>query len=310
MSTRRIYEAHHSPTDIDDRSVSQILGNMEIMADALSARHERLTIDDLHRWHRAVMESSPQPQKNVGAFRCEQNWIGGRADAPFGADFIPPPPEHVNDLMEDLLAFTNGAELPPIVHAAVAHAQFESIHPYADGNGRIGRVLIYWILASRGVLTTIAPPLSPIIDDDRETYIEGLVAYRNGQPDIWIDTFLRLVESACAYSLLLADALADLNDRWTSLVSDVRAGSVDHRIVAELTEHPVLDAATVALLYKISDVAALEALRRLETRGIVTERPLRRGRRGRPARVFEASDLFELLDEPVRQLAARLQHRN
>ena len=307
MSTRRIYEARHSPGDVDDRSASQIVGNMNIMTEALSAGEQHLTIDDLHRWHRTMREASPQQESNIGAFRQEQNWIGGRVNTPIGAEFVPPPHEHVTGLMADLVDFANRTDLPPIVHAAVAHAQFESIHPYADGNGRVGRVLVYRILASRGVLGTVAPPISPIIVDDRESYIAGLTAYRQDRPDTWIDSFVSLLSNACAYSLLLATALTELMEQWSQQVSDVRAGSVDHKIVKRLTEHPVLDAPTVARLFGISEVAARDVLHRLVARDVLIERPLRRGHRGRPARVFEASHLFDLLDEPPRQLAARLQ---
>ena len=307
MSTRRIYEAQHRSGDVDDRSAQQIVGNMNVMSEILAQSDSPLTHSLLHGWHRRVMDTSRLQPSKVGSYRTEQGWIGGRADSPVGANFVPPPPELVESLMTDLVRFANTTDLPPIVQAAVVHAQFETIHPYADGNGRVGRALIYWVLASRGALSSVAPPISPIIVDDRDRYVSGLTAYRDGQPDVWIDTLVSLLEGACAYSLLLAPAIQALEKKWRALASDVRSGSVDHEIISHLAELPVLDATTVAGEFGVSNMGARDALVRLADRGIVVERPLRKGRRGRPARVFEAEELFELLDEPVRLLASRLQ---
>ncbi len=305
MSTRRIYEAHHRPDDVEDRPARQIVGNMDVMIDVLRRTDTRLTHDDLHRWHRAVMEPEHTSRHTIGAYRTVQNWIGGRSDSPIGAEFVPPPPDLIPDLMNDLLRFTNERTLSPIIQAAIVHAQFETIHPYTDGNGRIGRALIYRILATRGAIRTTAPPISPVIVRDRHPYIAGLTAYRDGQPSTWIDTFVRILDEGCAYSLLLAAALTDLAQSWRERASDIKRSAVDHTIVTALVDHPILDTRLVADQFGVSTVAARDALERLTHRGIIVERPLRKGRRGRPARVFEASELFDLLDEDPQTLAAR-----
>ncbi|MCP3974291.1 MAG: Fic family protein [bacterium] len=305
MSTRRIYEAKQRPQDVADRFATQIVGNMDVMTEVLSRSDEPLSPNDLHRWHRAVMRSESQPAIAVGSYREVQSWIGGRADTPVGADFVPPPPELIETLMDDLIRFSNERTLSPIIQAAIVHAQFETIHPYGDGNGRVGRALLYRILASRGAIRNTAPPISPIIVKDRQPYIAGLTAYRNSQPSVWVDTFVQLLDSACGYSLLIAARLADLNESWAERVSDIRRSAVDHQIVACLFEQPVLDAKHVAEKFDISTVAARDALERLDKRGVLAERPLRKGRRGRPARVFEATELFDLLDEDPQTLAAQ-----
>jgi len=310
MSTRRIYEASERPEDTDDRPARQIVGNMEVMAEVLHRTDQPLAHDDLHRWHRAVMEPEPTSRHTIGAYRTVQNWIGGRADTPSGAAFVPPPPDLIPELMDDLLCFANERTLSPIIQAAIAHAQFETIHPYTDGNGRIGRALVYRILSTRGAIRMTAPPVSPIIARDRRPYIAGLTAYRDGRPSTWIDAFVHILDSACGYSLLLAASLTDLARSWNDRVGDVRRNAVDHRIVAGLLDHPILDTRIVAEQFGVSTVAARDALERLNQRGIVVERPLRKGRRGRPARVFEASELFDLLDQDPQILAARQQSNN
>jgi len=305
MSTRRIYEASERPDDADDRPARQIVGKMDVMTGALRRTDQPLTHGDLHRWHRAIMEPEPTSRHTIGAYRTVQNWIGGRADTPAGAAFVPPPPDLILELMDDLLRFANERTLSPIIQAAIAHAQFETIHPYTDGNGRIGRALVYRILSTRGAIRMTAPPISPVIARDRRPYISGLTAYRDGQPSTWIDTFVHILDSACGYSLLLAASLADLTRSWNQRVADVRRNAVDHRIVAGLLDHPILETRIVAEQFGVSTVAARDALERLTQRGIVVERPLRKGRRGRRARVFEASELFDLLDQDPQILAAQ-----
>ena len=305
MSTRRIYEAGQRSEDVDDRAAHQIVGNIDVMSAVIQGTDQQLTHDDLHRWHRAVMGAAPRSRHTIGAYRTVQNWIGGRSDTPVGADFVPPPPDLIPGLMDDLLLFANDRALSPIIQAAIVHAQFETIHPYTDGNGRIGRALVYRILADRGAIRNTAPPISPIIVRDRQPYIAGLTAYRNNQASVWVDTFVQILDGGCGYSLLLAAALTELANSWSRRTTDIKRNAVDHRIVAELLNHPILDAGLVSAQFGVSTVAARDALERLTQRGVLVERPLRKGRRGRPARVFEAAELFDLLDEDPRMLAMR-----
>lgn len=310
MSTRHIYEARLHPDDVDDRSAAQIVGNMDVMTEVMRGTDKPLSHEDLHRWHTAIMEPGSLSAVAIGAYREVQGWIGGRRDTPVGADFVPPPPESVEALMDDLIRFANEPRLSPVIHAAVVHAQFETIHPYGDGNGRIGRALVYRVLAARGAIRNTAPPISPIIVSDRHPYIAGLTAYRDDQPTAWIDTFVQILDNACGYSLLLNAALAELTKSWSGKVGDIRRSAIDHEIVSTLIAEPILDAQTVAKRFDMSAVAARDALLRLETRGVLVERPLRKGRRGRPARVFEAAELFDLLDENPGMLAARRQNQD
>src|SRR5580704_5037188 len=129
-------------------AAAYVADNLTTVVDALRSSGEALTHELLWSWHRALMEQrGGLPQHLVGAYRAEQSWVGGTS--PRDAAFVPPPPELVHGLMEDLVAFANDDSLDPVTQAAVLHAQFEIIHPFGDGNGRIGRVLLGWLLARR-----------------------------------------------------------------------------------------------------------------------------------------------------------------
>ena len=131
-----------------DADAAWVADNLHAVTDALAAatRHGTLTVDELHGWHRSLMARSGIAVEHVGAFRTAEGWIGGRS--PADAAFVPPPPELVPDLVDDLVEFVNRDDVDAITQAAVADGQFETIHPYSDGNGRIGRVLVLWVLAA------------------------------------------------------------------------------------------------------------------------------------------------------------------
>ncbi len=126
------------------------------------------------------MTGSPTPSRYVGVIRSEQGWIGGTS--PLDAHLVTPPPEYLADLLEDLVVCVNRADVDPLTQAAVAHAQFEVIHPFADGNGRVGRTLIAWVLVRRLSLATL-PPVGTCIAADIGGYSSGLVRFRVGEHD-------------------------------------------------------------------------------------------------------------------------------
>ena len=127
---------------------AEILANIDAMQLSIerAADLEETTPTDLLDIHRVLMERAPNAHI-AGLFRTSQNWIGGNDYNPCGAAFVPPPPGEVEPLLDDLCAFVNDVALPPLVQAAIAHAQFETIHPFADGNGRTGRALVQVVIA-------------------------------------------------------------------------------------------------------------------------------------------------------------------
>lgn len=152
--------------------------------DAASAQ-SRFTTADIVGIHRLVMAHATN-RHVAGQVRTVQNWIGGNDYNPCGADFVPPPPEHVHPLLEDLTAAVNREDLPPLVQAALVHAQFETIHPFQDGNGRTGRALVQVVLRRRGIAPRYVPPISVILAAERDAYIAGLGRFRFGDPVQWV----------------------------------------------------------------------------------------------------------------------------
>ena len=157
-----------------------MLGNVEAMQRAIDVgAGVEIGVGELLEIHRLLLGSTAD-RAIAGVVRERQNWIGGNAYNPLEAAFVPPPPELVPELLDDLCRFIARGDLPPVVEAAIAHAQFETIHPFIDGNGRTGRALIYAVLRRRGEVTKYIPPISLLLAADQGSYIAGLDRYRAG----------------------------------------------------------------------------------------------------------------------------------
>src|ERR1700737_317613 len=170
LSQRRLARAEAEEGDARDETARSVLVTV-------GAGAKPLRLEDVLEIHRLLMLATATPQI-AGELRDQQNWIGGNAYNPGRADFVPPPPERLKHLMDDLVAFMNRPDLPPVVQAAIAHAQFETIHPSADGNGRVGRPLIHVVLRRRGLAPRYVPPVSLVLATDARAYVAGLVAFR------------------------------------------------------------------------------------------------------------------------------------
>src|SRR5258708_39350088 len=164
------------PTDV---TAAEVLGNIEAMASAVQQimSGDPITVDTLLDFHKRLL-SGTRLETYAGRIRSEQNWIGGSDYNPCSATFVPPPPECVLDLLEDLCSFCNDDALPAVAQAAMAHSQFETIHPFVDGNGRTGRALIHFILRRRGLALRVLPPVSLVLATWSQDYIAGLAATR------------------------------------------------------------------------------------------------------------------------------------
>jgi Fic family protein len=161
MPTGRGGSRDRASDETADRIAVEVLGNIEAMESAieLAVQAERISLADLLEIHRVLMERSSRPEL-CGIVRERQNWIGGSSSNPCTAVFVPPPPDQVDGLLQDLIEYMNGDEHSPLVQAAIAHAQFETIHPFADGNGRTGRAPLHVMLRRRGLSPRFVPPIS------------------------------------------------------------------------------------------------------------------------------------------------------
>jgi Fic family protein len=296
LSHRRLAKAAAVPSG--DLTAHSVLANVAAIEAAYKFAHssEPCSVDALKRIHARLFESTPQDRWG-GVVRDRQNWIGGDATTPVNADFVPPPEGEVLRLLEDLAAFSNRVDLPPILQAAVAHAQYETIHPFMDGNGRAGRALISMILIRRGVANDVLPPISLILASDPASYVRGLTSYRYTSGNDWVDFFSGTMIRAADSSEFLARQVAELKERWLEAAREPRAGSAPRRLIEAIPTHPVLTLATAQSITGLSDEACRRALNRLEQSGVLRETTA-----GKRNRVWESVGLFDLLDRLEREV--------
>jgi Fic family protein len=277
-----------------------IAANRAAVSQAIDRAHGApLDIAAICDWHRTLMAGSPLPSRYVGAIRDEQGWIGGTS--PLDAALVTPPPERLVSLLDDLINFANRSDLDPIAQAAVAQAQFEVIHPFADGNGRVGRLLISWLLTRRLALIT-PPPVSIRLAADRGGYLAGLTLFRLGQHDPWVRWFADVVVGAGETQRALIAAVDSLRLRWQHQLGDmstsrrVRRDALAWRVLDLLPRFPVLTAQVAARELGTSTRAALNALDTLVDAEIVVNHVAAGARPvGRPGRVFTSPALLGLL---------------
>jgi len=264
---------------------------------ALGSGAKPLRISDVLELHQVLMLATTTPEV-AGKLRERQNWIGGNAYNPDRADFVPPPPEYVKTLMDDLVGFMNRTDLPPVVQAAVVHAQFETIHPFADGNGRVGRALIHVVLRRRGLATRYVPPVSLVLAADAKAYVAGLTAFRDNRADDWIRLFSEAIDRAAAKATELATRLAALQDRWRERAGRPRRHSSAEALIVELPAHPIITVATAQKVLGRSKQAVNEAIAVLAEKGVLHAITL-----AKRNRAWEAREVLDLLNAVERELA-------
>jgi Fic family protein len=296
-----------SPSDV---TASEVLGNIDAMVFGVQSvgEHDQISLALLLEIHERLLADSWLADHG-GRLREIQNWIGGSDYNPCSATFVPPPPEHVKALMEDLVEFCNDDSLPAVAQAAIAHAQFETIHPFADGNGRTGRALIHLILRRRGLALRVLPPVSLILATWAKDYVGGLDATRYRGPatseaahdgiNLWIGRFAgacrRAVEDASSFER----RASAIEQEWRSRLGRVRARSSADLLLRALIGAPVVTVGSAATLIGRSFVQTNEAIARLVAADIL--RQVSVGRRNRAFEVPEIIDAFSALE---RQLAS------
>jgi Fic family protein len=266
---------------------------------ALGAEERPLSVSDLVEIHRILM--ADDDPEGAGVVRTEQNWIGGRQPNPIDAVYIPPPPEEVPGLLLDLVSFLNRTDLPAVAQAGIAHAQFETIHPFADGNGRVGRSMIHFVLRRRGLAPRFVPPVSVVLAAHPDAYVAGLAGYRDPEGlEPWLEAFASAAAQAASESRGLADSVRGLEEEWLQRAGRPRIDSASAKIIRALPGQPILTAATARLLTGTSYEAARTALNALSVAGVV-----RQISGGTYDRTYAADDLFNI----VRAFELRLSGR-
>jgi Fic family protein len=303
VSHRKLAEAQqHAPGKAYDEA-RRVLGNVHAMHTAvkIGADSDPFTVEDILSMHASLMSTSDlrDDRERAGRFRTEPVFIGGTT--PRTAEYVGPPHEAIDVLMDDLVAFINARhDLSPTVVAGIAHAQFESIHPFHDGNGRVGRCLIHTILRRAGA-SDVLPPISIAFAHTGSRYVEGLTAFRNDDLDGWLSVFTTAVTFACKATVGLADRVATLQADWERQLRKRRTAdgrkaprtdSAAMRSLAVLPDMPAFHTRDLSERLEVTWRAAQDAVEELQATGIIKQVSAGKGNR-----LYEAMNVFSLLDE-------------
>lgn len=226
----------------------------------------------------------------VGGWRDEQVWIGGSSFGPHGATFVPPHHERVPAAMDDLVTFMARDDLPVLVQAAVAHAQFETIHPFPDGNGRTGRSLVHALLRGKGLTRLVTVPVSAGLLTDTASYFAALTAYREGHPAAIVERLAEASFLAIANGRELVADLRGVRSAWDERIT-ARRGAAAWGIADLLLRQPVIDS---PLAQRELDVTAANVNRAVEH--LVEAGVLRQVGDGRRYRRWAAPEVLGALD--------------
>jgi len=225
--------------------------------------------------HGELLRGVRGAQMTPGELRRTQNWIGPAGSTLAQATFVPPPPDEVPKALSELEAFLHEEnDIPLLIKIGLAHAQFETVHPFLDGNGRVGRLLVTFLLCERRVLGKPVLYLSHYFKAHRETYYERLQAVRDsGDWEGWLEFFLRGVAEVSARAAETARRILLLREEHRSLIAEAlgRAAGNGHRILEHLYEHPIVSSNQVQALLGTTFAGANQIVHRLVATGILQE---------------------------------------
>jgi Fic family protein len=270
-------------------NAAQIVRNVRTMEAAL-ALSDNIDAQSIIAMQTALLGSFAP--NLTGGWRTEQVWIGGGSVSPHLADFVPPHHERVPAAMEDLVAFLRRLDIPVLAHVAIAHAQFETIHPFPDGNGRTGRAIVQAMLRHSEVTTNITVPISAGLLHDVDSYYSALGAYRRGDIGPIIAAFARAANYAVINGRQLVRDVRGIEADWENQMRGLRSDAAARRVAVLAIAHPVLNYDIVAKELAIAPTTAFRALETLVDRGVL--RPANSQRRNR---IWLAEPVLRSLDD-------------
>lgn len=292
-----------------ERVESAVLANVLAMTEGVEAMAEGgISVEAICAVNARLLAGSPL-EEHGGKIRATQNWVGGNRVNPVGAAYVPPRPELVAPLMEDLAAFCEASPLPASAVAAIAHAQMETIHPFADGNGRTGRTLVHAVLRRRGIAPHVVPPVSLVLATDRDRYISNLVAYRTDDDDPssptrsdaasdWVEYFSDALFEACERAGSFEETLKRVEESWRNRLHP-RAKSAADLLLGALLDNPVVTVGSAARLTGRSHEAARLAIASLVENGILVQ-----SSKNRKSGIYVAREVIDAFTGYERSLAA------
>jgi len=287
----------------DKANALTVVGNVRAMEAALELA-DNISEDSILAVHKALMlHQTGFPSADAGRFRSEQVWIGPGEAGPRLADFVAPHHDRVPGAVRDLVDFVKRQDVLVLVQVAVAHAQFETIHPFPDGNGRTGRALAQSILRNKGLVGSTAVPISAGLLVDVPRYFDALGAYRDGDAGPIVRDFANASRIAAATGTGLVDDLVEQLAASRAKMAGLRADAAAWKILPTLVGQPAVNVKYLKNALGLGEMAALRALDSLTEREVLTESTGRsRGRVWQHRGIFDALDSYA---SEIQRMSAR-----
>ena len=286
------------------QNADTVIGNVRAMEAALRLS-EKLDIDSILAMHKELLGRQVGMEKEAGRFRDELVWIGNRDNAgPIGASFIAPQHGLVRGAVDDVVEFMKRADVPALVQVAVAHAQFETIHPFVDGNGRTGRALAQSLLRNKGLATHTTVPISAGLLTDTEGYFDALSAFRGGDAGPVVRLFADASRFAASTGRDLVDSLYTQVEESSRKLGGLRPQAAAWRVLPLLIGQPVVNAKYLKATLEVNDAVAQRALDALTERGVLVERTGHARNR-----IWQHGGILAVLDEYAETIRRSQVHR-
>jgi Fic family protein len=275
-----------------DADAEEVLGYVDALTWGLTQSELPLSIRLMREMHRRLMAGVRGQDRMPGELRTSQNWIGAPGSTIETAQFVPPPPDELPALLADWEAFAHeGGELPLLVQNALLHYQLETIHPFLDGNGRIGRLLIVFMLIAHNRLPAPLLDISSYFERDRHSYYAALRSVsETGSTSVWIDLFLAAVRTQATAATVRAQHLVALREEYRR-----RAASLPSRHAIALADlicaTPIVSARLVTERLTVTRPTAGNLLRLLAAEGLL----VRAGTGDRGQQRYVAKEILDIL---------------
>lgn len=289
--------------ECDKANALTVVGNVRAMEAALELADD-ISEDAILAMHRALMlHQAGFPGEDAGRFRTEQVWIGPGEAGPRLADFVAPHHDRIAGAIGHLVRFVKRQDIPVLVQVAVGHAQFETIHPFPDGNGRTGRALAQSILRNKGLVGSTAVPISAGLLVDVRRYFDALGSFRDGDAGPIIRNFANASRVAATTGTHLVDEIVEQLEESRAKMASIRADAAAWKVLPALVGQPAVNLTYLKNTLGLGEMAALRALDTLTERGVLTETTGRsRGRVWQHLGIFDALDSYASV---IRRMSVR-----
>ena len=271
-----------------NRQATVISANLKALIHSLYQLDE-ISVESIKSIHNSIMIDIDSEQ--AGTIRNMPNWIGSSQISPHNADYVPPHPEHLKLYLEQLVQFTKRKDLHPLVIAAFTHAYFESIHPFADGNGRTGRILMQMILYQSGFMNTLFIPISVSLVKNSRQYVEALITFRDGNYQEIVKQICNAALNVVPQVYIALEKIQKIRYFWLDKVK-ARSDALVWKMLDDIIAQPVIDVSYIVQKYKANDQAVRNNIDILLNAGILSKM-----NNARRSVYYESKEILAVMDE-------------